>query len=264
MRLSARGGFTLIEVLLVAVITVILMYSMSLIFQKATLIVGMSEAEIEIRQKARDIFNRLELDLRCAFVDETGEYFEVQGNKLWFMTTTRQNPEGYIARTDLTQVAYKLLNEDESERLLRYKKLIFSSGTTIDAPRLLVRYSLSYLSKAAYNQFRQDYPDQPYPSKPYPDVRIGDDPEAHRQYEDIVADNVTDFRVSFVSENSLKNLNEFSISRIDTYWRDKLASSSRSLPLAVRIRICISDRKNMLSRAFENIICPKYTVAKVD
>jgi len=261
--LFRHEGFTLIEVLLVAVITVVLMYSMSLIFQKASLVVGMSEAEIQMRQKARDIFGRLEMDLQGAFVDERGEYFRLNQGKadLGFMTTTKQNPEGYMGRTDLTHVAYKLIKDSSAEELLRKKKLIFTKqgATLLKPPPLLVRYSLSYLSKEAFEQFQKDYPGEPYPVRAYTIVMIPDDPIADIQYEDIIADNVTDFRVTAVSSDSLKKITDLTLNRIDTYWEDKI--DSRSLPVAVRIRLCMTDTKGMLSRAFENIICPKYSVA---
>ncbi len=244
------AGFTLVEVLLVVVITTLLMYSMSMIFQKASLIVGVSEAEIETRQKARNIFSRLELDLGNAFVDNDGNYFEITGGQndssLKFVTTTKYNPEGLIGRVDVTQVLYKKLNGNLAASLQATK------GIPGAKPQpLIVRYALTYLSE-------QDAAD--YGRSAHTNIDLAHDGnllESLAQYVDIVATNVTEFRVQSLNKSQVIGLSApFSLTRIDSYWN---LGSTQELPKAIRVRVGLSDGNGVVNRTFESIIYPKFT-----
>jgi prepilin-type N-terminal cleavage/methylation domain-containing protein len=78
---SPRGaprdrGFTIIELLVAATISSLLMWAIFMIFDTANKMAGLLDGEIEVRQNARAIFARMEIDLASAFLDVDGDYFE--------------------------------------------------------------------------------------------------------------------------------------------------------------------------------------------
>jgi len=152
-----KAGFTLIELLLVLALTTILIHSMSLIFKSAVDIINVTDAEKETRQTARNIFSRLRVDLQGAMVDERGNYFTISNRsfnfppadktcasaELKFVTTTTYNPERLEGRMDITQLAYSLLNQSQSDSVRQLKLL--PAGHS-ESP-LLVRYALAHLTR---------------------------------------------------------------------------------------------------------------------
>ena len=213
MKMHARtSGFTLIEVLLVVVLTAMLMYGMGQIFKMASDVIGSSEAEVETRQKARAIFDRLEMDMQCLLLDDSGNYFEIKpgtmnvdgveriSDKLRLITAVKYNPEGLPGRMDMTQVSYKLLPENAAVALLTRKQVPFMES---EAP-LLVRTSLTYVDREMLNIFKARYPD--YDLRLYTKPVMGDDPDMFQQYEDIIAGRVYDFSVEALDNVAVSRL----------------------------------------------------------
>jgi len=250
------GGFTLMEVLFVVAITTILMYSMSIVFQKAAEIVGVTEAEIETRQKARSIFSRLEMDLRCAFIDSHGRYFTWDGSRLKFVTSAKYNPEGLTGRIDITQVVYEATSPSGGAQVKLDKKY-----PVAEEEPLLVRYVLTYLSAEDVANYNETYGgDQPELTA-YTMVNLTDENAASdtKQYQDIVAGNVKGFSVECMPHSGVFYEN-LELAHIDKGWMSSWRSSiSKKLPNALRIRVSVSDHKDLVERCFESIIYPKFT-----
>jgi len=268
---TARRGFTLIEVMLVVVITGMLMYAMGLIFKGAAGIVGITEAEMETRQKARNIFSRLESDLQGVVISEQRERFNVRKliqkidgrdcvfGGLLFSTATKYNPAGMMSKLDLNLVEYGLLDEAGAKDLKKRKKL---PDYDPESP-LLMRYSITYVSKDAAAAFNSAYPDEPK-LKACEHVDVGKmGPYGFGQYADIIAGKVYDFSVDYIVPRKVYGLGDFTLPVIDSYWE----SAGGSLqpppgplpPQAVRVSISLRDSKDRLERTFETIIRPKLT-----
>ena len=256
-RSSRRGagGFTLMEVMLVVALTGILMYSMSIIFQKAAVIVGVTGAEVETRQKARSIFSRLQMDLGSAFINSKGQYFVTDGSRLRVVTSAKYNPEGLVGRMDITQVVYTLTSKGGGADVKALKRY-----PVADEEQLLVRYALTFLSQEEADKYNSDYPEQPQ-LKSYAAVSL-DDPglaESTGQYVDIVAGRVTDFKVECMQTIGAFSSN-LELGEIDNYWTYAWNSPiSKTLPKAVRIQVSVTDSKEMVERTFESIMTPKFT-----
>lgn len=246
------SGFTLIEILLVVMITSMLMYAMSVIFKKAALISAVSEAEAETRQKARGIFSRLELDLGNAFVDADGNYFRYDGSVLELVTTLKYNPEGFPGRLDITQVAYERVSADNGARIKRKKRY-----PVTDSDPLLVRYVLTYLSEEHARKYAGDYPDQPT-LRAHTKIDLATNDPKSGQYTDIIASNVTSFKVQFLDIAKVANI-PLDLSRIDSYWIDSWGRDSKKLPGAIKVRVGLRDDKNTMTRMFESILHPRFT-----
>ena len=253
------SGFTLIEILLVVMITSMLMYSMSVIFKKAALISAVSEAEAETRQKARGIFSRLKLDLSNAFVDADGNYFRYdeskEGSILEFVTTLKYNPEGFPGRLDITQVAYELVDKDVGAEIKLKKR--YPAAVAADSKPLLIRYVLTYLSKEHAEKYTKDYPDQPR-LEAHDKINLAEDKPMAGQYKNIIASNVTSFQVQFLDMAKVADTS-LDLSKIDSYWVDTWDNDSKKLPMAVKVRVGLKDDKNTMTRMFESILHPRFT-----
>jgi len=237
-----HSGFTLMEVLIVVMLTAVLMYSMSVIFTKAALVTGVSEAEVETRQNARGIFSRLQLDLSSAFVDDNNNYFRYSGGLLEFVTTLKYNPEGFPGRLDITQVAYERVDASGGAAIKQLKRY-----PTSDEEPLLVRYVLTYLTQKHVEAYAADYPDQPQLTSHTKIDLATDKPKSNRQYTDIIAANVTSFDIQFLDESiSTRIAAPLDLSRIDTYWTDTWkATSTKPLPRSLKIRVGLTDKRNL-------------------
>jgi len=245
------------EVMLVVALTGILMYSMLIIFQKAAVIVGVTGAEVETRQKARSIFSRLQLDLNCAFINAKRQYFVTDGSKLKFVTSAKYNPEGMVGRMDITQVVYTLTSKAGGSAVKAKKKY-----PVTDPEQLLIRYALTFLSSEDALKYNSEYPEQPQ-LEPYDKVSL-DEPglaESKGQYVDIIAGNVKGFRVQCMAASDALSSN-LDLGKIDNYWRpdwDSRDDNTKGLPRAVRVQVSVSDCKNLIERTFESIMSTKST-----
>jgi len=253
---SGAGGFTLMEIMLVVALTGILMYSMSIVFQRAAVIVGVTGAEVETRQKARSIFSRLEMDLGSAFINSKGQYFVTDGSTLKFVTSAKYNPEGLVGRMDVTQVVYTLTSEAGGAEVKALKKY-----PVADEEQLLVRYALTFLSQEEADKYNIEYSGEQPELKQYDTVSL-DDPglaESTKQYVDIVAGRVTDFKVQCMQAIGAFSSN-LELGEIDNYWTYAWNSPiSKKLPRAVKIQVSVRDSKDMIERTFESIMTPKFT-----
>jgi len=252
---SGLRGFTLIEVILVIALTSILMYAMSEIFMIAARVVANSEAELETRQKARTIFSRLEMDLQSAIVGEKG-YFSVSADKLRLVSSAKYNPEGLSGRPDLTIVAYELLGAAASKSLLSKKDLPVYTDEDVDDP-LLVRYSLTTVTKAMVRDFELKYPDLPAITERYP--QVDENPSGNPQYEDILAGNVQGMQIDVLKDSTLYAFSGLSLGNVDTYWGNTGTENTKMIPTALRISISVSDSQERVKRAFETIIRTRFS-----
>ncbi len=84
----SRQGFTLIELMVASGISAVLMWSIFMIFDSSNKLAGMLEGEFEVRQNARAVFARMELDLTSAFLDCKGNYFEAGSDKLKLLSAS--------------------------------------------------------------------------------------------------------------------------------------------------------------------------------
>ena len=244
------------EVLIVVMLTAVLMYSMSVIFTKAALITGVSEAEVETRQNARGIFSRLELDLSSAFVDDNNNYFRCSGGLLEFVTTLKYNPEGFAGRLDITQVAYERVDGSESTTIKGNK-----GYPVTDEEPLLVRYVLTYLTQKHVETYANWYPDQPQLSS-YTRIDLATgQAKSYGQYTDIIATNITSFDIQFLDEKiSTRIAPPLGLERIDTYWTNTWRpAGNRPLPRALKIRVGLTDKRKLVNRMFESIMHPNFT-----
>jgi len=69
-------------------ISAVLMWSIFMIFDSSNKLAGMLEGEFEVRQNARAVFARMELDLTSAFLDAKGNYFEAGPHELKLLSAT--------------------------------------------------------------------------------------------------------------------------------------------------------------------------------
>lgn len=266
---SVSAGFTLIEVLLVVMLTSMLMYGMGEIFKLSSDVVGVSEAEVEVRQKARVIFGRMEMDLQSLVLDSKGNYFRIwrgtgraiegvprMDDKLRLVTSVKYNPEGLPGRFDVTRVLYRLLPEGESLNLLAEKKIMSKKQTSCDEAPLLVRYSLTTTTEEMAMAFQRKHRtlDRIKESKPKMDA----DPQtAAASYKDIISERVLDFGVERLNSNKLENLSDVTLYSLDSYWLHtpcKTDEEHMVPPLCLRISITLHDNKSVIERSFENII----------
>lgn len=259
----ARSGFTLIEVLLVVVLTAMIMYGMGEIFKMSSNVVGGSEAELEVRQRARMIFSRMEIDLSCLLIDANGNYFEIrQGQKnfddmarLWYrlrlVTSAKYNPEGIPGRSDVTRISYRLYDRSKATELYESKGM---KGLEPEAP-LLVRTSLTNVTNDMRDLVIDRYPDAEV--RVFNDPAFDPNPEDFTQYRDIIAGNVYDFLVEFFSRDKLGDMDDLDLVSLDTYWKTyslKTARWRKSLPRAVRVSVSVGDSRKRIERTFETTI----------
>jgi len=260
---KSTSGFTLIEVLLVVVLTAMIMYGMGEIFKMSSNVVGGSEAELEARQRARMIFNRLELDLGSLLLDSEGNYFQIrQGMKsvddvsrFWYrlrlVSAAKYNPEGIPGKSDITRLSYRIYTRGEAVAL--YEEMGLRNFEPEDP--LLVRTSLTNVTKEMRDLVIDRYPDAKV--RMFNSQALDEDPVAYNQYRDIVSGRVYDFLVEFVSMEKLERLSSFDLISIDTYWKQGQCATKRwrnTLPRAVRVSVSVGDSRQRIERTFETII----------
>ena len=270
MPMLARAGFTMIEVLLVVMLTSMLMYGMGEIFKMSSNVVGMSESEVDVRQKARVVFGRLEMDIQSIVLDSDGNYFRIwktDGNldgirrlndKLRLVTSVKYNPEGLPGRFDVTCVVYKLLGKDDTAKLL-VKKGIYArqDARALDEGPMLVRYSLTATTADMVRAFVLKHPDAAK-LKPVK-VSMNSDPEKIEQsYIDIIGERMPDFGVEYLDTNRFdSNVNDLNLYSLDSYWAHRSIKTGQSNPIpppCIRISVTLRDSKNTIERGFENVI----------
>jgi len=257
------SGFTLIEVLLVVVLTAMIMYGMGEIFRMSSNVVGGSEAELEARQRARMIFSRLEVDLSSLLLDAEGNYFQIQDGrrnfddvarfwyKLRLVTAAKYNPEGIPGKSDITRLSYRLYTRSEAIALYEKNGL---KNFEPEAP-LLVRTSLTNVTREMRDLVIERYPDAEITM--FNSQSLAEDPEQFKQYRDIVSGHVYDFLVEFVSLDRLGRIQDLDLVSIDTYWKQQPCTTKRwkyTLPRALRVSVSVGDSRQRIERTFETII----------
>jgi prepilin-type N-terminal cleavage/methylation domain-containing protein len=97
---SSRQGFTLIELIVASSVSAMLLWATYVVFDSSNKVSNLYEAELELRQNARAVFARMELDLNSAFLDSTGRYFRGTGKSLKCVTAIPSDV------SSITEVAY--------------------------------------------------------------------------------------------------------------------------------------------------------------
>jgi len=107
-RSNRHEGFTILELLVASTVSAMLMWAIYTIFNGSNRIANMLDDELEIRQNARAVFARMELDLSSAFLDPNGEYFDGDGGTVRCMTAvaTEVQTDGDSTVRPITEVRY--------------------------------------------------------------------------------------------------------------------------------------------------------------
>ena len=251
------GGFTLIEMLLVVALTTMLMYAMGEIFKLASGVVGGNEAEVEVRQKARSIFSRLEIDVQTALLNREGDTFIIKpgtlgsrvADSLRLVSSVKFDIEGVSTAGDVNRVSYVLVGEVGAKEALKRK------GLPTDEPKdpLLIRYSRTFVSGDAAKEFNRDHPNRPNLTQ-YPGGPWSDDPEDNPQFIDLVAGNVLDFQIDRVLPGDLAGVT-LDVNGLNGMWKHLPVDARRDpIPRAIRVSVTLLDDKARIERTFESVI----------